>query len=72
MNHVKKEMKPLLVLHSDNDGSVPIDNALGMVEALKKADAPHTFHRYPDMGHMGITDEVISRAREFIEQQSTD
>jgi len=72
VNHVSKDMKPLLILHSDNDRSVPIENALGMVDALKNADAPHTFHRYPDMGHMGITDEVIRCAREFIEQQSTD
>jgi acetyl esterase/lipase len=72
VNHVSKDMKPLLVLHSDNDRSVPIDNALVMVDALKKADAPHTFHRYPEMGHMGINEEVIRRAREFIEQQSTD
>jgi dipeptidyl aminopeptidase/acylaminoacyl peptidase len=72
VNHVKKEMKPLLVLHSDNDGSVPIANALGMVDALMKADAPHKFARYPDMGHMGINEEVILRAREFIEQQSAE
>jgi acetyl esterase/lipase len=66
VNHVSKESKPLLILHSDNDRSVPIDNALGMVDALKKAGAEHTFHRYPNAGHMGITDEVIRRAREFI------
>ena len=42
-----------------------------MVEALKKAGARHDFHRYPDMGHMGINDEVIARAREFIEDQSS-
>jgi acetyl esterase/lipase len=70
VNHVRKDMKPLLVLHSDNDQSVPIANALGMVEALKKAEAPHVFHRYPDMGHMGINDEVITRSREFIKEQS--
>lgn len=70
VNHVKKDMVPLLILHSDNDRSVPIENALGMVDALKKAEAPHTFHRYPDLGHMGINEEVILRAREFIEQQS--
>jgi acetyl esterase/lipase len=70
VNHVKKDSKPLLILHSDNDRSVPINNALGMVEALKKAGSTHTFHRYPDAGHMGITDEVIARAREFIEEQS--
>ncbi|MBP87976.1 MAG: hypothetical protein CMJ64_14835 [Planctomycetaceae bacterium] len=69
VNHVRKDVKPLLILHSDNDRSVPIDNAVGMVEALKKAGATHKFHRYPDMGHMGINEEVIRRAREFIEQQ---
>jgi alpha-L-fucosidase 2 len=70
VNHVGKDTRPLLILHSDNDQSVPIENALLMVEALKKAGAPHVFHRYPDMGHMGINAEVILRAREFIEQQS--
>jgi acetyl esterase/lipase len=67
--HVSKTMKPLLVLHSDNDQSVPIDNALIMIEALKKADAPHVFHRYPKMGHMGINEEVIARSLEFIKKQ---
>ncbi len=71
VNHVRADMKPLLILHSDNDRSVPIDNALGMVEALKKAKANHTFHRYPKAGHMGITDEVIRRSLEFVKQQST-
>ena len=70
VNHVRKDMKPILILHSDNDRSVPIDNALLMVDALRKAGATHTFHRYPDKGHMGITEEVIARAREFIEEQS--
>ncbi len=70
VNHVAKDMKPLLVIHADNDESVPIDNALGMIEALKKADAPYVFHRYPKAGHMGITDEVIKRSLEFIKEQS--
>ena len=70
VNHVTGKTKPLLILHSDNDRSVPIANALLMIDALKKSKAPHTFHRYPSMGHMGITDEVIKRSLEFIEQQS--
>lgn len=70
VNHVSKDAKPLLILHSDNDGSVPIANALGMVDALKEQNAPHSFRRYPSMGHMGINDEVIRRAREFIADQS--
>lgn len=70
VNHISKKTKPLLVLHSDNDRSVPIANALLMVDALKKADADFTFHRYPSMGHMGITPETIERSLEFIKQQS--
>jgi alpha-L-fucosidase 2 len=68
VNHVTKEAKPLLILHSDNDQSVPIDNALLMVEALKKAGATHEFRRYPTMGHMGINEEVIKQAREFFDR----
>lgn len=68
-NHLSKQSKPLLILHSDNDNSVPIGNALLMIEALKKAEAPHKFHRYPTMGHMGINDEVIARTREFIQEE---
>lgn len=68
VNHVNKSIKPLLILHSDNDKSVPIDNALLMVEALRKADAPFEFHRYPSMGHMGINDEVIARSLEFLKK----
>lgn len=70
VNHVRKDLKPILILHSDNDRSVPIENALLMVEALKKAGASYTFHRYPTAGHMQVTDEVIKRALEFIEKNS--
>lgn len=68
--HVTKNAKPLLILHSDNDRSVPIANALTMVEVLRKAEARHTFHRYPDMGHMGINQEVIDKSLAFIKEVS--
>ena len=70
VNHVRKDMRPILILHSDNDRSVPIPNALMMVEALKAAGAQHTFHRYPKAGHMQVTAKVMARALEFIEQQA--
>ena len=70
VNHVNKNIKPLLVIHSDDDQSVPIANALLMIEALKEAHAEHVFHRYQSAGHMGITDEVIARSLEFIQKQS--
>ena len=67
---VAKDSKPLLVMHSDNDRSVPIANALTMVEILEKTGAKHTFHRYPEMGHMGINQEVIDKSLAFIKEQS--
>ena len=70
VNHVSATMKPLLVIHSDTDKSVPIDNALLMVEALKKAGADYQFHRYPDLGHMGIIDEVIQKSLAFLKEKS--
>ena len=72
VNHVSKDTKPLLILHSDNDRSVPIENALLMVEALQKAGAQHTFERYPKMGHMGINDEVIKKSLELIKRLSAE
>jgi hypothetical protein len=41
-----------------------------MVEAAEKAGARHTFHRYPEMGHMGINDEVIAKSLAFIQEIS--
>lgn len=68
--HITKQSKPLLIIHSDTDKSVPIANALLMVDALKQAGARHTFHRYPDLGHMGIIPEVIAKSRAFIQAES--
>ena len=60
-------MKPLMIIHADNDRSVPIDNAMLMVDALKKAEAEHVFHHSTNLGHMGIIQQVIDWALEFIE-----
>lgn len=68
--YVTKESKPLLIIHSDDDRSVPIANAVAMVEILKKAGAQHTFHHDTDKGHMGITPEVIERSLAFIKEVS--
>lgn len=72
IRQITPRMRPLLIFHSDNDKSVPIDNALFMVEALKKAQAPHVFHRYATSGHMDVTPEVIEKSLAFIESVSSD
>jgi acetyl esterase len=68
INHITSKMKPVLILHSDDDKSVPIQQALDMVQALKKAKVAHRFVHYQDKGHMSITDEVIQEARSFIDE----
>ena len=66
IQHVSADAKPLLILHSDDDPSIPIEQVLRMDTALTQAGAPHRFLRYRDRGHMFITDDVISESRSFI------
>ena len=66
ITHVGPGNKPILVLHSDDDKSVPVQQAVDMPEKLKTHGVQHRFVHYTDRGHMGITDEVIKEARAFI------
>ena len=66
ITHVSAATKPILVIHSDDDRSVPVQQAVDFVEKLKAAGVAHRFVRYTDRGHMGITDEVVKEARAFI------
>ena len=54
------------MIHSDDDKSVPVQQAVDMAAKLKAAGVHHRFVHYTDRGHMGITDEVIAEARKFI------
>lgn len=66
MNHVSATTKPILVVHSDDDKSVPVQQAVDFVGRLKAANVTHRFVHYTDRGHMGITEDVIREARAFI------
>ncbi len=68
IRHVSANTKPMLILHSDNDGSVPIKQAQNMADALKKVKAPHRFVQYENKGHMRVTDDVIKETRAFVEE----
>jgi len=64
--------KPILVIHSDDDRSVPIQQAVDMVTALDTAGVQHQFVHYSDAGHMRITDDVIAEALAFIKEVEAD
>lgn len=66
MTHVSATTKPTLIIHSDDDKSVPVQQAADMVAKLKSAGVQHRYVHYTDRGHMGITDEVVKEARAFI------
>jgi acetyl esterase/lipase len=66
MNHVSATTKPILVIHSDDDKSVPVQQAVDFVGRLKAANVVHRFVHHTDRGHMGITEDVIREARAFI------
>ncbi len=67
LRHVSSASRPLLMLHSDDDPSIPIEQVLRMDEAMRSARALYRFVRYHDRGHMFITEEVIAQSRDFIE-----
>mmetsp|Transcript_12472 Transcript_12472/g.40800 ORF Transcript_12472/g.40800 Transcript_12472/m.40800 type:complete len:292 (+) Transcript_12472:263-1138(+) len=58
---------PLLILHSDDDHSVPCEaQAVTFVDALNKQGADVTFLRHQDRGHMLLTPENINAIQHFI------
>ena len=66
IHQINASTKPILIIHSDDDQSVPVQQAHDMVAAMKTANAPHRFVHYTDRGHMRITDEVIAETLAFI------
>jgi alpha-L-fucosidase 2 len=68
IRHITAKSTPILILHSDNDGSVPVQQAIDMAAALEKAGAKHRLSIYKGQGHMRVTDDVIKESRAFIEE----
>ena len=68
IHHITPATKPILVIHSDDDKSVPIQQAIDMVKALDAAKIQNRFVHYTDRGHMGLTEEVLREARAFIDE----
>ncbi len=52
IQHVNEKNKPILILHSDNDTSVPLQQVVDFAEALERAKAKHPISIYKNKGHM--------------------
>jgi len=66
IHQIGPNTKPMLIIHSDDDESVPVQQADDMVAALKKAGVKHKFVHYKDQGHMRLTDQVVKEMLDFI------
>lgn len=52
-NQVSEDTPPVFVWHTLTDGSVPAENSLLLVSALRRHHIPAEFHLYPE-GHHGL------------------
>src|SRR5262245_52381504 len=66
IEQITANTKPMLIIHSDDDQSVPVQQAVDMAAALAKAGIKHKFVRYKDRGHMRLIDEVVKEMLAFI------
>jgi len=66
IDQITANTKPMLIIHSDDDQSVPVQQAVDMAAALAKAGITHKFVRYKDRGHMRLIDDVVREMLAFI------
>lgn len=66
IDQISPRTRPMLIVHSDDDQSVPVQQAVDMAAALEKSGIKHKFVRYKDRGHMRLTDEVVDAMLAFI------
>jgi acetyl esterase/lipase len=51
VSHVTKDDAPFLILHGEEDATVPVAQSEELAAALRAAGVPVTFHRVPGTGH---------------------
>ena len=72
IKHIGPATKPILVIHSDDDRSVPIQQAVDFAAALEQAGVHHRFVHLTDAGHMSVTPQVIEETLRFISEVEGD
>ncbi len=62
-NQVTSQTPPAFIWHTFTDGSVPVENSLMFVSALRKAGVSTEFHMYPQGGHgLGLANRLTMTA----------
>ena len=69
LEHVTTTTKPMLMFHSDNDGSIPVAQADRIDATLTENGVHHRYMHYTDRGHIGLAqDFVIEESLNFIRE----
>jgi len=67
IQHVSGATRPLLMFHSEDDPSIPVEQANRMDAALSAVGVHHGYLHYVDRGHMVLTaDFVVEESLKFI------
>ena len=72
-NQVTDKTPPAFIWHTFTDGSVPVENSLMFVSALRKAGVSTEFHMYPCGGHgLGLANRLsMSASGSGIQEECT-
>lgn len=67
-NHVDERSCPAFLVHTANDGAVPVRNSLVLAEAYAKAGRLFELHIYPDGPHgMALSNPITSHKKKELE-----
>lgn len=65
--HVEKAHTPLLIVHAEDDKSVPVAQADEFVSSLRSQGKPHEYRRYAEGGHLKLNVNTLRDCRVFLE-----
>ena len=68
--HITRDAPPFLILHGDQDPTVPFQQSVTLAAALKQAGVPVTFETLPGAGHGGTafsTPTIAAQMRAFFD-----
>jgi carboxymethylenebutenolidase len=60
MNLFMRRLCPVLILHGEDDATIPVEEAYNLKKLLEKKGIPYEIKIYPDSGH-GFEDQTIWR-----------
>jgi alpha-L-fucosidase 2 len=63
IGHVRADLPPLLIIHGDEDETVPVEISVGFHEALQAAGAPSTLSIYTGTGHSDYVFAALTEDR---------